>query len=229
MSDLKIKTQIDINNVSHDFEIYQMDEGIITGFKFDNRIFRDMDKVKDAIEQFIELANSDFFKKQDEKVNKEKPNLEVPPTVPSETPQKVPENIPSKVPMKVCSTCKIEKPIDEFNKSKKDKLGVQNTCRACQGIYFKERIKNIKLKKAKRTIPIEQIPMEVPAKTVRAPDNTALYLNWLTQGNHRQFDIRDFVNAFPGIVTMESAQAIMSHQITKNKLQQLSNTTFKVV
>jgi len=141
---------------------------------------------------------------------------------------------------KVCSRCGISKPLSGFNKSKKDKLGVQNTCRTCQGIYFKERIKNIKLKKAKQTLlkkqlftPVTSIekPEQIKALPTKigTPDNTSLFLNWINKDNKKQFDIRDFIKEYPDVITMESAKAIMSHQITKNMLQQLSNTAFKVV
>lgn len=69
-----------------------------------------------------------------EKFDKEKPKLEVPSTVPSN----LPETIPGKVPEKVCSKCEISKPLADFNKSKKEKLGVQNTCRICQREYNRD-------------------------------------------------------------------------------------------
>lgn len=67
MSNLNTKIIIDINNKSFDLEIYQIDEGIITGFKFDNRIFRDMDKIKEAMEDFIDLSKSNYFDLHEEK------------------------------------------------------------------------------------------------------------------------------------------------------------------
>ena len=40
--------------------------------------------------------------------------------------------------MKRCSRCKIEKELDEFNKSKSTKDGLQNMCKLCQKQYQKE-------------------------------------------------------------------------------------------
>lgn len=37
--------------------------------------------------------------------------------------------------MKKCSSCKIEKPIYEFNKNKSGKLGVHNQCKQCTKIW----------------------------------------------------------------------------------------------
>jgi len=78
MPDLKTKTQIDINGVYYDFELYQMDAGVINGFKFDNRIFLDVEKVKESIELFIQMSKSNFFDKQDEKVTEEEKPIEKP-------------------------------------------------------------------------------------------------------------------------------------------------------
>jgi hypothetical protein len=62
----------------------------------------------------------------------------------------------------------------------------------------------------------------------KAPDNTALFLNWLSEKKCREFDIRDFVNNHPEI-TLDYAKSIIAYQIHKNKLVQLSLTNFKVV
>jgi hypothetical protein len=65
-------------------------------------------------------------------------------------------------------------------------------------------------------------------ETVKAPNNTALFLNWLHDKQCKSFDIRDFVNAHPEI-TLDDAKLIAAHQIKKNKCIQLSTFNFKVV
>jgi DNA-directed RNA polymerase subunit RPC12/RpoP len=51
--------------------------------------------------------------------------------------------------MKTCTRCGIEKPLDEFNKSKNRKDGYQYECKYCKSERFKKwRLENIERKKA---------------------------------------------------------------------------------
>lgn len=61
--------------------------------------------------------------------------------------------------MKICTTCKIEKSISEFNKNKARKDGYNNICRACSNerskrYYEENKIEHLKViqKRKKRTI-----------------------------------------------------------------------------
>lgn len=60
----------------------------------------------------------------------------------------------------------------------------------------------------------------------RAPNNTALFLNWIEKKD--SFNIDDFVEAY-GCITKESAIKIVQHQILKKRILQMSNTKFKIV
>jgi len=71
-------------------------------------------------------------------------------------------------------------------------------------------------------------PIQLDEKVEKAPNNTALFLNWLHDKQCKSFDIRDFVNAHPEI-TLDDAKLIAAHQIKKNKCIQLSTFNFKVV
>src|SRR4030042_2300262 len=69
--EINTKTTIDINSVSHDLEVYQMTEGIITGFKFNGRIFLDVETVKETIDIFCQMSKPEFWnRKKDITVNK---------------------------------------------------------------------------------------------------------------------------------------------------------------
>lgn len=60
----------------------------------------------------------------------------------------------------------------------------------------------------------------------RAPNNTALFLNWIADKN--EFEIDDFVKEY-SCINEEQAIKIVKHQILKNRLIQISNTKFKIV
>ena len=61
----------------------------------------------------------------------------------------------------------------------------------------------------------------------RAPNNTALFLNWLKSNNLIEFKIDKFIDSF-GCINKESAEKIIQHQIVKGILIQMSNSSFKV-
>ena len=61
----------------------------------------------------------------------------------------------------------------------------------------------------------------------RAPNNTALFLNWLESGHITEFETADFVDAYASI-DIEAAEKIISHQIHKKIVTQLGNNSFKV-
>jgi hypothetical protein len=44
--------------------------------------------------------------------------------------------------MKVCGSCKVEKPLSDFNKSKAKKFGVSSKCRDCSIAYHKQYYSN---------------------------------------------------------------------------------------
>ena len=58
--------------------------------------------------------------------------------------------------MKVCCRCKIEKPLEDFNKSKND---FQRHCRSCAKQYYKENSErhkeNVKIRKLKHRQPLQ--------------------------------------------------------------------------
>ena len=59
--EINTKTTININGVSYDLEVYQMAEGIITGFKFNGRIFLDVETVKETIDLFCQMSKPEFW------------------------------------------------------------------------------------------------------------------------------------------------------------------------
>lgn len=61
----------------------------------------------------------------------------------------------------------------------------------------------------------------------RAPNNTALFLNWLESNHITEFETTDFVDAYTSM-NVEAAEKIISHQIHKNIVTQLGNNSFKV-
>lgn len=267
MFDLKTKSKIDINNIAHEFEIYQMDDGIITGFKFDGRVFLDIGVVNKSLDLLAQMSKSNFFEQQsgEGKVNKKKPELEVPQTIPSGTSQTVPDETLQTVPKpkkdkwpytsKVCTKCNKMQPLTEFYKSTKYKDGHVYICKTCASIYskkhYKDKIKEptkksvitfvqpnenrqspqlsepVVVQPEQRLKPLDQ-RIKITEEKSKSPDNTSLFLHWLADGNRQQFDIRDFVNAFPGTITMETATSIVAHQISKHKIAQLTPTTFRV-
>lgn len=139
---------------------------------------------------------------------------------------------------KLCSHCKKIKPLSEFNKSKSGRLGVQNTCKVDQ----KELLRNWRLSKKKKLA--EKIfaegnikteignPKDGMTHTTKAPDNTILFLNWIIKKGFKQnaiFNVEDFVKDNSEIMNMEKALQIMGHQITLNRLRQMSNTRFRIL
>lgn len=47
---------------------------------------------------------------------------------------------------KVCSKCKRELPVSEFNKNKRNKDGIDNKCRQCASEYYKNNKEHVKTK-----------------------------------------------------------------------------------
>ena len=72
------------------------------------------------------------------------------------------------------------------------------------------------------------VPLQEFIKGKKSPNKTMIFLNWLTDNNITVFDINDFLNEHLSI-SKEQAEAIITHQIGKKKLEQLSNTKFRVV
>jgi hypothetical protein len=207
------KTQIEINNTSYELEIYQMDEGIVTGFKFDDRLFLDAEKTKEAIDLFIQMSQSNFFDKQNKKINKANTELEVPATIPIDTSSTIPSNHPENVSSKIGRPSVLTPDVKEEIKQLSDKPRKEIV-----DTILKKHGKKIHRNKISKFLN-EQKPL------TRAPDNTALFLNWLSQRKCKQFDIKDFIKENPTI-TLDSAKNIITHQINKKKLAQVSATTF---
>ena len=63
---------------------------------------------------------------------------------------------------------------------------------------------------------------------VKSPNNTMLFLNWLKEWMHPEFDVSDFTRKYPTI-SKEQAMRIITHQIKKEKLDQLSAIRFKIL
>lgn len=115
---------------------------------------------------------------------------------------------------KHCSKCNTTRPVKDFNKSKKDRTGYQSYCRECSN---KNRTKYNHKKQEKPT---------KEKSHDKAPDNTALFLNWLNSLQKEVFDISEFIAEQPEI-PVNKVEEIIAHQITKNKLLQLSDSKFK--
>jgi|APFre7841882654_1041346.scaffolds.fasta_scaffold00775_18 hypothetical protein len=89
----------------------------------------------------------------------------------------------------------------------------------------KEEIKQVIPEKTDK--PSNFVPLAEFVKGKKSPNNTILFLNWLNQKHIKEFDINDFLNDHLSI-SKEQAESIIIHQIEKKKLEQLSNTKFRV-
>jgi len=77
---LTTKYKIGINDGFYDLEIYQLDKGVITAFKFDGRIFLDDGKTKqaeqkDLKEEILEVPYISWTGKEEELLRKVYPNM----------------------------------------------------------------------------------------------------------------------------------------------------------
>lgn len=102
--------------LSLDLTIYEMKDGIITGFIFDDRIFKETGHFSDT------------------KIIKEKKKTEIS----KRNHHKIPV-ITIEVSEKHCPKCDITKPVSDFNKSKADRTGYQSHCRECSNKQSRER------------------------------------------------------------------------------------------
>jgi hypothetical protein len=76
----------------------------------------------------------------------------------------------------------------------------------------------------------EKLEREVKKQSLacKSPHNTALFDNWLQSNHIREFEINDFINQHSNI-GKETVIKIIAYKIAHKKLQQLSNTRFKVL
>ena len=79
---LYTKDKININSVDYDLEIFQLDQGVITAFKFDGRIFLDdgkakqvSDEQKDKKDESLEIPYIGWTGKEEELLRKVYPNM----------------------------------------------------------------------------------------------------------------------------------------------------------
>lgn len=120
---------------------------------------------------------------------------------------------------KVCTECNKEKDLSEFSINPDGSDGTNTKCKNCRSIYMKE-----KRDFTKKEQTVEDL---VQHTYLRAPNQTALFLNWLETGKYNPVDINEFIKQNP-TVTLEQAKTIVAHQIRLGKLQQLSATSFRV-
>jgi hypothetical protein len=137
---INLKTDIYIDNVTFTFEIYQVDDGVITGFKFDNRIFRSTQLPSDKKIQLVippEVPKEPLYNFIEKEIQK----IEVPKRSHKKT-----STVPIEISEKHCSKCDKTKPVSEFNKSKQDRTGYQSSCRICASIVNKKWLQDHKKK-----------------------------------------------------------------------------------
>ena len=62
---------------------------------------------------------------------------------------------------------------------------------------------------------------------LKSPNNTALFLNWIDTNEIIEFEVADFTKAY-SYISKDQAGKIVSYQVQKKNLIQLSNTKFRV-
>lgn len=122
---------------------------------------------------------------------------------------------------RVCIECNKEKELSDFSGNPEGSNGLNTKCKDCRKQYMKEYHAK---KKKEATQSIEKL-----AKTelLRAPNQTALFLNWLEKEKPSVLDIEVFAKQ-NSTVTLEQTKVIVAHQIRLGNLQQLSATQFRV-
>lgn len=78
--------------------------------------------------------------------------------------------------------------------------------------------------------PEEKLNREINRQriAVKSPHNTSLFDNWIEKNRIREFEINDFIKENPTIGE-DTAIRIIAYKIAHKKLQQLSNTEFRVL
>ena len=146
-------------------DIFQVDNGVITAFKYDNRVFR---SVRPHASVYPAFTEEELLPPGHKIIETEKPISDHDKKKKEETKTKNPLFITEKH----CPKCDTTKPRTDFNLSKKDRTGLQSYCRECSN---KNRTTVLKTKPGKKHKKAEQttalpeqkqvIPEQIPQKT----------------------------------------------------------------